>query len=134
MAHSHVGARPLAAIEDPGAHAGFAGRVVQQFGAAEPGGEVRDSIRRTAVYVTRKHGDMRSVWLCSRNDLIANLSVLLAAWAVWITVSPWPDLAVGALICALFLRSARIVAREAREEMRNHAEPPAAAGRKRRAP
>ena len=72
--------------------------------------------------------NMRSVWLCSRNDLIANLSVLFAAWAVWATVSPWPDIAVGALICAMFLRSAFVVAREAREELRsNHAQPPVAA-------
>ena len=60
--------------------------------------------------------NMRSVWLCSRNDLIANASVLLAAWAVWMTLSPWPDIAVGALICAMFLRSAFLVAREARAE------------------
>jgi Co/Zn/Cd efflux system component len=58
--------------------------------------------------------NMRSVWLCSRNDLIANVSVLLAALAVWATQSPWPDIVVGALICALFLRSAFLVAREAR--------------------
>ena len=57
---------------------------------------------------------MRSVWLCSReNDLIANVSVLFAALAVWLTLSPWPDIAVGALICAMFLRSAYLVAREA---------------------
>ena len=62
--------------------------------------------------------NMRSVWLCSRNDLIANVGVLLAAWAVWVTASPWPDIAVGALICALFLRSAFLVAREARAELR----------------
>lgn len=62
--------------------------------------------------------NMRSVWLCSRNDLIANVSVLLAACAVWVTHSPWPDIAVGALICALFLRSALLVAREARVELR----------------
>jgi Co/Zn/Cd efflux system component len=68
--------------------------------------------------------NMRSVWLCSRNDLIANVSVLLAAWAVWVTRSPWPDIAVGALICAVFLRSAFFVAREARAELRlNHAQP-----------
>ena len=68
--------------------------------------------------------NMRSVWLCSRNDLIANISVLLAAWAVWVTVSPWPDLAVGAVICALFLRSAFVVTREARAELRlNHSQP-----------
>jgi len=69
--------------------------------------------------------NMRSVWLCSRNDLVANVSVLLAAWAVWITLSPWPDIAVGALICVLFLRSAFLVAREARAELwQNHAQPP----------
>ena len=72
--------------------------------------------------------NMRSVWLCSRNDLIANVSVLLAAGAVWMTRSPWPDIAVGALICTLFLRSALLVAREARAELRlNHAQPPVAA-------
>jgi Co/Zn/Cd efflux system component len=73
--------------------------------------------------------NMRSVWLCSRNDLIANASVLLAAWAVWATVSPWPDIAVGALICAMFLRTAFLVAREARAELKLiHAQPPVAAG------
>jgi cation diffusion facilitator family transporter len=58
--------------------------------------------------------NMRSVWLCSRNDVIANVAVLVAAWAVWATGSPWPDIAVGAIICALFLRTAITVAREAR--------------------
>lgn len=73
--------------------------------------------------------NMRSVWLCSRNDLIANVSVLLAAWAVWLLASPWPDIAVGALICVVFLRSAFVVAREARQELvRNHAQLAPAAG------
>ena len=72
--------------------------------------------------------NMRSVWLCSRNDLIANVSVVLAAVAVWVTLSPWPDIAVGALICAVFLRSAVLVAREARGELGlDHAQPSAAA-------
>ncbi|MEW5770271.1 MAG: cation diffusion facilitator family transporter [Pseudomonadota bacterium] len=62
--------------------------------------------------------NMRSVWLCSRNDLYANGAVLLAAVAVWRTASPWPDLVVGAFICALFLHSAWGVARDARREMR----------------
>jgi len=62
--------------------------------------------------------NMRSVWLCSRNDLIANVAVLLAAWAVWVAQSPWPDTLVGALICTMFLRSALTVAREARDELR----------------
>jgi cation diffusion facilitator family transporter len=63
--------------------------------------------------------NMRSVWLCSRNDVAANVAVLLAAAAVLVTRSPWPDLAVGGFICVLFLRSAWQVAREARAELRS---------------
>ena len=62
--------------------------------------------------------NMRSVWLCSRNDLIANVSVIIAAVAVWRIQAAWPDLVAGAIICALFLRSALLVAREARNELR----------------
>ena len=57
----------------------------------------------------RHQGDdinMRSTWLCSRNDVIANLAVLLAAGGVWLMQSMWPDLLVGLVIAALFLRSA----------------------------
>src|SRR5712692_165695 len=61
--------------------------------------------------------NMRSVWVCSRNDIAANLGVVLAAGAVWTTGTAWPDIAVGALICALFLRSAYGVGREARVEL-----------------
>jgi cation diffusion facilitator family transporter len=49
--------------------------------------------------------NMRSVWLCSRNDIVANLGVLGAATLVQWNGSPWPDIAVGACIAALFLRS-----------------------------
>lgn len=59
--------------------------------------------------------NMRSVWLCSRNDLVANVSVLLAASAVWALQSPWPDIVVGVILCTVFLRSALLVAREARQ-------------------
>jgi Co/Zn/Cd efflux system component len=73
--------------------------------------------------------NMRSVWLCSRNDLVANAGVLVAALAVWISHSPWPDVAIGALICTIFFRSAFLVAREAHLELRmNHATPVARAG------
>ncbi len=68
--------------------------------------------------------NMRSVWLCSRNDIVANVSVLLASFAVWSLKSSWPDMIVGAIICALFLRSAFVVAREARHELRAHHAPP----------
>jgi Co/Zn/Cd efflux system component len=72
--------------------------------------------------------NMRSVWLCSRNDLAANVSVLGASFAVWGLQSPWPDIMVGATICALFLRSALAVAREARHELQAYGAQPAIAG------
>ena len=57
--------------------------------------------------------NMRSVWLCSRNDIIANTSVLLAALGVWLSNTQWPDLLVGTGIAILFLRSAFSVCRDA---------------------
>jgi len=62
--------------------------------------------------------NLRSTWLCSRNDIIANLGVILAAIAVGIVGSGWPDLLVGAFIAALFLRSAGSVLREGIVELR----------------
>jgi len=62
--------------------------------------------------------NMRSTWLCSRNDIIANLSVLAAAVGVKILNSSWPDILVGAAIAALFLRSAFTVLRESFLELR----------------
>lgn len=55
--------------------------------------------------------NMASVWECSRNDIAANLAVLLAAAGVWLSGAGWPDLLVGALLAALFLRSAARVLR-----------------------
>lgn len=71
--------------------------------------------------------NMRSVWICSRNDLIANALVIIAALSVWLVVSPWPDIVVGTLICALFFFSAYLVLQEARAEMRiSHVKQPTA--------
>jgi Co/Zn/Cd efflux system component len=61
--------------------------------------------------------NMRSTWLCSRNDIVANLSVLLAAAAVRIFDSGWPDILVGTAIAGLFLRSALTVLQESSAEM-----------------
>ena len=57
--------------------------------------------------------NMSSVWLCSRNDIIANVSVLIAALGVWFTGAGWPDILVGLALAALFLRSALFVVRGA---------------------
>jgi Co/Zn/Cd efflux system component len=56
--------------------------------------------------------NMRSTWLCSRNDIIANLSVLVAAIGVKLFDANWPDILVGAVIAALFLGSAFTVVRQ----------------------
>lgn len=62
--------------------------------------------------------NMRSVWLCSRNDAIGNLAVMLAALGVLGTGSAWPDLAVAAVMGVLALSGASAVARQATAELR----------------
>ena len=68
-----------------------------------------------------KDGDanVRSVWLCSRNDAIGNIVVTFAAGAVWWTASAWPDLIVAALMAGLFLSSAVQILRQAWAEYRS---------------
>ena len=64
--------------------------------------------------------NMRSAWLCSRNDVLANVGVLLAAGGVAWTQSSWPDLIVGVSISALILKSAIEVLKDAKLEIVNH--------------
>ena len=66
-----------------------------------------------------REGDanMRSVWLCTRNDVIANLAVLVAAAGVFGTGTIWPDVGVAAMLAVLGLSSGRIVIRQARAEL-----------------
>lgn len=72
--------------------------------------------------------NMRSTWLCSRNDIIANLSVLGASGAVAALRAGWPDVAVGLGIAGLFLHSALSVIREALEQLRDPTRAAARAG------
>jgi len=62
-----------------------------------------------------KDGDanVRSVWLCSRNDAIGNVAVMLAAGAVWFSKTPWPDLIVAMFMAGLFFLSAIQIIRQA---------------------
>jgi zinc transport system permease protein len=64
--------------------------------------------------------NMRSAWLCSRNDVLANIGVLLAAGGVAWTHSHWPDLIVGVALSALILKSSIEILRDAKLEMANH--------------
>ena len=68
-----------------------------------------------------KDGDsnVRSVWLCSRNDAIGNVAVMIASAAVWFTMSAWPDLIVAAVMAGLFLRSAQLILVQAWQEYRS---------------
>jgi len=58
-----------------------------------------------------------SVWLCTRNDCIANIAVMVAGAGVWLSGTPWPDIAVAAIIAYLGLSSAMRVIRHARREL-----------------
>lgn len=62
--------------------------------------------------------NMRSAWICSRNDIIANLAVLGAALTVRVLGSFWPDVLVGTAVAALFILSAVGVARESLLQLR----------------
>jgi len=62
--------------------------------------------------------NMRSVWLCSRNDVIGNMAVLLAALGVFGTGTGWPDIIVAAIMAVLALQGAWAVIRQAQAELR----------------
>ncbi|HEY0846996.1 MAG TPA: cation transporter, partial [Noviherbaspirillum sp.] len=65
--------------------------------------------------------NMRSVWLCTRNDAIGNVLVMFAAAGVFSTQSGWPDWIVAGVMGALALSAAISVVRHARQEMGEHA-------------
>jgi Co/Zn/Cd efflux system component len=72
-----------------------------------------------ALLYAYREGDanMRSVWLCSRNDAIGNVAVMFAALGVYGTGSGWPDIAVAALMGTLGLTGAWSVVNHARQEL-----------------
>jgi Co/Zn/Cd efflux system component len=67
-----------------------------------------------------RQGDSQamSVWLCTRNDCIVNIAVMIAGAGVWASQTPWPDIAVAAMVAALGLTSAVRIIRQALGEMR----------------
>ena len=74
------------------------------------------------VLLYRHRGDnlnMNSTWLCSRNDLIANVGVLFAAGSSALLASRWPDILIGIVIALLFLRSAFGVIHQATRALRS---------------
>jgi len=77
-----------------------------------------------AMLYAWRDGDanMRSVWLCSRNDALGNLAVMAAALGVFGSGSAWPDLAVALVMAALALSAASSVIRQAAGELRSAAQ------------
>jgi Co/Zn/Cd efflux system component len=73
-----------------------------------------------AMLYAFREGDanMRSVWLCSRNDAIGNVAVIFAALGVFGTGTAWPDLAVAAVMAALAITGGWTILRQARRELR----------------
>jgi Co/Zn/Cd efflux system component len=72
------------------------------------------------ILMRYKDGDanVRSVWLCSRNDAIGNVFVMAAALGVWGTATGWPDIVVAGVMSALFLSSAWQILRQSLGEWR----------------
>lgn len=78
------------------------------------------NLASVVLLVSYKDGDanVRSVWLCSRNDAIGNVAVMIAALGVWGTATGWPDLIVAAIMASLFLSSSFQIIRQALQERR----------------
>ncbi len=78
------------------------------------------NVASVLILMRYKDGDanVRSVWLCSRNDAIGNVIVMVAALGVWGTQTGWPDLAVAAVMALLFLSSAIQILRQSWAEYR----------------
>lgn len=76
------------------------------------------NLAAAALLVRYRDGDanVRSVWLCTRNDVVECLSVAVVGGLVWLTGSRWPDLLGGVLLAAIFLQSAVAIVRQARAE------------------
>lgn len=79
------------------------------------------NVASVALLMAYKDGDanVRSVWLCSRNDAIGNVAVMVAALGVWGTATGWPDLIVAGIMAGLFLTSSVQIMRQASQEYRS---------------
>jgi cation diffusion facilitator family transporter len=85
------------------------------------------NVASAALLLPHRAGDAnaRAVWLFSRNDALGNAAVILAAGAVAVTGTPWPDLVVAVVIAGLFLHSAFDIVREGLAELREQTTAPA---------
>jgi cation diffusion facilitator family transporter len=100
------------------------------FGGEPPGAQTMSLIGFLALLANMvsvlillrwRNGDsnVRSVWLCSRNDAIGNVGVIIAGFVVGVTGAAWPDLLVAGLLATLFMRSSISIIRQALGELRH---------------
>ncbi|MGB0577904.1 MAG: cation transporter [Alphaproteobacteria bacterium] len=80
------------------------------------------NVASVLILMRFRSGDanVESVWLCSRNDAIGNVAVVLAASGVFVTGSAWPDLALAAIMASLFLSSSFKIIKNAAAERSQH--------------
>ncbi len=105
----------------------FGSTVYRVFYGGVPGAEIMGGVGLLALLancvsvlllMSYKDGDanVRSVWLCSRNDATGNIAVIVAALGVWGTASVWPDLIVAGIMAGLFLSSATQIIKQSLNE------------------
>ncbi|WP_435275055.1 cation transporter [Psychrobium sp. nBUS_13] len=107
----------------------FGGTIYRLFVLNEPNALTMGAVAIAAlfanlfsVWLLRKYKDgdanVRSVWLCSRNDAIGNVVIVIAASGVWFTSSAYIDLGVAAFLAVLFLNSASQIVKQAHAEQK----------------
>ena len=90
------------------------------MGAVGVAALVANGVSFTLLWSYRQgDANMRSAWICTRNDVLGNLAVLLAALGVFGTGTGWPDVIVAAIMAILSLQGAATVARQAFSELRH---------------
>jgi Co/Zn/Cd efflux system component len=97
------------------------GTVPQAFtmGAVGTAALLANAISFALLWAFRQgDSNMRSAWICTRNDVLGNLAVLLAALGVFGTGTGWPDIAVAFIMASLALHGAWVVLGQSRTEMR----------------
>jgi Co/Zn/Cd efflux system component len=99
----------------------FAGTLPEAFtmGAVGTAALIANAVSFALLWAHRSgDANMRSAWICSRNDVLGNLAVLLAAAGVFGTGTGWPDIAVAAIMAVLALQGAVLVLTQSRSELR----------------
>jgi Co/Zn/Cd efflux system component len=106
----------------------FAGTLPEAFtmGAVGAAALIANAVSFALLWVHRGgDANMRSAWICSRNDVLGNLAVLLAAAGVFGTRAGWPDFVVAGIMAALALQGAAAVIRQSLGEIRRSPAAPA---------